>query len=69
MGEITKNIVCHSCKESNIIKEPFLELQVDIQENTSLKKCIENMLKGEEFKDDCKFDCNFCKKRSDATSK
>lgn len=75
MGELTKTINCHNCKkvgyhllEDNIVKEPFLELQVDIRENASLKNCIREMLKDEELKDDCRFDCNFCKERSNATS-
>lgn len=75
MGELIKNINCHNCKkvsnrlqQDNVIREPFLELQVDIKENSSLQNCIREMLKGEELKDDCKFDCNFCKERSNATS-
>jgi ubiquitin carboxyl-terminal hydrolase 12/46 len=75
MGEMTKSINCHNCRkvyyslpQDNVIREPFLELQVDIKENSSLQNCIREMLKGEELKDDCKFDCNFCKERSNATA-
>lgn len=54
--------------QDNLVLEPFLELQVDIKDKYSLQQCIREMLKAEELKDDCKFDCNHCKERSNATS-
>ncbi len=42
------------------MSEPFLELGIDLKENSSLNHCIKNISKSEILQDNDKFFCDIC---------
>ena len=49
--------------------EPFLDLGIDLEQNTSISYCIKNFSNAEVLKDDDKFHCDKCKGLHDAEKK
>jgi ubiquitin C-terminal hydrolase len=43
------------------MSEPFLDLSVDLEENTSINYCIKKLEHSEQLKGQNKFQCDSCK--------
>ena len=41
-GRYLTEIICENCKNSTKTEEPFLDLSIDIEKNTSISFCITN---------------------------
>jgi len=59
-GTLTSQTRCFNCNTTSEINEPFLDLSIDIELNTSLTWCIKNFSHPEILKDNDKFRCDKC---------
>ncbi|KAF8503303.1 cysteine proteinase [Russula emetica] len=55
---------CGACSENN---SDFLEIEVNLEDNTSLESCIEVLLQSETLTGDNKYRCSRCQSLEDAT--
>lgn len=59
-GEITTDTRCITCETSSERKEQFLELSLDVTQNTSLSHCLHRFSSPEFLKGNDKFFCDNC---------
>lgn len=68
-GRTESQITCLQCKNLSRTTEPFLELSLDLEENTSLNYCIRKMSGQEFMRDSNKFQCDHCQLKQEAIKK
>jgi len=68
-GVVTTQTKCLTCQTTTERDEPFLDLGIDLEQNTSISYCIKNFSNAEVLKDDDKFHCDKCKGLHDAEKK
>jgi len=68
-GVVTSQTKCFNCETITERDEPFLDLSIDLEQNTSITYCIKSFSNPEILKDNDKFHCDKCKGLQDAEKK
>ncbi|KRX10354.1 hypothetical protein PPERSA_00834 [Pseudocohnilembus persalinus] len=68
-GKAISRTECQKCKNVTERKEPFFDLSVDLQSNTSLTYCLQQMSQPEILNGKDQFRCDKCEDLQDATKK
>eukprot|EP01117_Protostelium_nocturnum_P017906 TRINITY_DN7372_c0_g1_i1.p1 TRINITY_DN7372_c0_g1~~TRINITY_DN7372_c0_g1_i1.p1 ORF type:complete len:380 (+),score=102.31 TRINITY_DN7372_c0_g1_i1:108-1247(+) len=65
-GVLTNETKCMTCESVTSRDESFLDLSIDIEQNTSLAYCLKNFSKIETLRGDEKFFCDSCHSKQEA---
>ncbi|KAJ3370551.1 hypothetical protein HDU91_006140 [Kappamyces sp. JEL0680] len=68
-GELTNETKCLNCESVTNRDEPFLDLSVDIEQNSSLSTCLRHFSKSEVLNHKNKFFCDTCNSLQEAEKK
>ncbi|KAG0048766.1 hypothetical protein BGZ83_006323 [Gryganskiella cystojenkinii] len=68
-GSYNYSTICKKCKTTSIRPCTFYELRLNIEDNWSLKDCLNDFLKPENLVGDDKYSCDVCQSLQNATRK
>ena len=68
-GVLTSETRCHACETLTFRDESFLDLSLEVEQNSSVSACLRNFSAPESLDDDNKFFCDACDSLQQATKR
>lgn len=68
-GTLTNETRCLNCETVRTKEEDFLDLSVDVEQNTSISHCLRGFATSEQMQNDNKYSCEVCCSKQEATKR